>query len=57
MTTGRRNAKFWELNRPEHLAGRVVFGPGRKNLVISGRENPTHDRPTGHVGPQFSARA
>jgi hypothetical protein len=35
-------------------------GPGsgraEKNSGFSGRENPAHDRPMGHAGPQFSGR-
>jgi hypothetical protein len=34
--------------RPEHFSGRA----GLKNFsVISDRKNPTHDHPTGRVGP------
>jgi hypothetical protein len=45
-------------SRPEHFSGRAGFGPdSKKNSVISGRKNPTHDHPTRRVGPQFSGWA
>jgi hypothetical protein len=32
-------------------------GRAEKNSVISGRNNPAHDHPTGRIRPQFSGRA
>jgi hypothetical protein len=43
--------------RPEHFTDRAGFGPGQKKPSFSGRENPSHARPMGRVGPQFSGRA
>jgi hypothetical protein len=45
--------------KPKEWRGRFnnmsifLAGP-KKNPVISGRENSTHECPTGHAGPQFS---
>jgi hypothetical protein len=46
------------VNRPEHFSGWAGFEAElKKFFVISGRKNPTHDHPTGRVGPQFSGWA
>jgi hypothetical protein len=49
----RRNPTSADLrSRPEHFSGRA-----EKISVISGPKNPSHDHPTGRIGPQFSGRA
>jgi hypothetical protein len=47
----------YTASRPEHFSGRVGFERAEKIYVISGRKNPSHDHPTGRIGPQISGRA
>jgi hypothetical protein len=54
------HADLWKeaaRSRHEHFSGLAGFGSGRKNSCYFGLKNPTHDHPTGRVGPQFPGRA
>jgi hypothetical protein len=46
--------RLYPVYRFENSTGRYGFGLAERNPGFLGRENPGHDCPIGHVGPQFS---